>query len=193
MKILLVFAMMAASVFLAQPAAIAVDQVCPDLSTGKLSGGNQTTLKIDAPEMGYLRRSWGLLAALRKTLRTEQNVRFALLFGSAARGDDRASSDIDLLVEMRDSSLSRIADLSSKLEALLGRRVDILPLDEARENMGLLVQAVDEGRVLVDRESRWLPLQDETTALRRRVGDGARRARRRALAGIDRMLAGEAS
>lgn len=149
-------------------------------------------LKIDAPEMGYLRRSWGLLAALRRTLRTEQNVRFALLFGSAARGDDSASSDIDLLVEMRDSSLVRIADLGAKLEALLGRRVDVLTLDDARENTGLLVQAVGEGRVLVDRENRWSPLREEAAVLRRHVGDDARRAKRRALAGIDRMLADEA-
>ena len=150
-------------------------------------------LKIGALEMGYLRRSWGLLAALRRALRTEQNVRFALLFGSAARGEDSASSDIDLLVEMRDSSLARIADLGAKLEALLGRRVDILTLGDARENAGLLVQAVGEGRVLVDRENRWSSLQDEATALRRQVGDGARRAKRRALEGIDRMLADEVS
>jgi predicted nucleotidyltransferase len=148
-------------------------------------------LKIAAPEMGYLRRSWGLLAALRSTLRTEQNVRFALLFGSAARGDDGASSDVDLLVEMRDSSLARIADLGAKLEAMLGRRVDILTLDEAKENMRLLVQAVDEGRVLVDREGRWLPLRDEATGLRSRAEEGARREKQRALAGIDRMLADE--
>lgn len=148
-------------------------------------------LKIDALEMGYLRRSWGLLAALRGTLRTEQNVRFALLFGSAARGDDSASSDVDLLVELRDSSLARIADLGAKLEALLGRRVDVLTLDDARQNSQLLVQAVDEGRVLVDRESRWSPLQNEAAARRRHAGDDARRAKHRALMGIDRMLADE--
>lgn len=54
-KILLVFAMMAASLLLAQPASAAdQDQVCPDLSTGKIgAGGNQTTLTIEAPE-GFL-------------------------------------------------------------------------------------------------------------------------------------------
>jgi len=94
---------------------------------------------------------------------------------------------------MRDSSLARIADLGAKLEALLGRRVDVLTLGDARENSGLLVQAVGEGRVLVDRENRWTPLRGEAAALRRHAGDDARRAKRRALAGIDRMLADEAS
>src|SRR5215218_6386416 len=72
------------------------------------------TLKLGAGEQRYLRRSWGLIASLRAVLRTEQNVRLALLFGSTARGDDDASSDVDLLVEMRDSSLVRIADLVAK-------------------------------------------------------------------------------
>jgi predicted nucleotidyltransferase len=148
-------------------------------------------LKIDPQEMKYLRRSWVVLAALRAALRTEQNVHFALLFGSIARGDDTASSDVDLLVEMRDSSLSRVADLGSKLEALLNRRVDIVTLEEARENTQFLAQAISEGRVLVDREGHWTPLRDEADSLRRSARLGARRAKRRALAGIDRMLAGE--
>jgi predicted nucleotidyltransferase len=148
-------------------------------------------LELDSAEQGYIRRSWGLLAALRGALRTEQNVRFALLFGSTARGDDTAISDIDLLVEMRDTSLIRIAALGEKLEALLDRRIEIVTIDEAKENTQLLAQAVSEGRVLVDREDRWAPLQNEADPLRRAAREEARRARRRALAGIDRMLGGE--
>lgn len=146
-------------------------------------------LRMDAAEKQYVRRYWGLLATLRRALRTEQNVRFALLFGSAARGEDTASSDIDLLVEMRDPSLVRVADLSEKLEAPLGRRVDILPLDQAEENPLLLGQAIDDGRVLVDRENLWPRLQGETDTLARHARDDARRAKHRALGGIDRMLA----
>ncbi len=147
-------------------------------------------LKLDAAEKGYIRRSWGLLAALRGALRTEQNVRFALLFGSTARGDDTASSDVDLLVEMRDSSVARLADLGAKLEELLGRPVEIVTLEEASENTQLLLQAMSEGRVLVDRESRWSQLQDEAALLQRRAREAARKAKERALANIDRLLAG---
>lgn len=145
-------------------------------------------LELGAAEKRYLRRSWKLLATLRETLRTEQNVRFALLFGSAARGEDTTSSDIDLLVAMRDSSVVRIADLSAKLEALLGRRVDLITLDDARANALLLAQALDDGRVLVDRENRWSPLRAEAGMLRRRARAEGNRARRRALDGIDQML-----
>lgn len=164
------------------------------LNQGMLQAERPTPrkLEISAAEKRYLRRSWKLLAALRAVLRTEQNVRFALLFGSAARGDDSAASDIDLLVEMRDASLARIADLEAKLEALTDRRVDVLRLDDARQSNQLLAQAIAEGRVIVDREGRWPQLRNEAEALQRRARDGARRARRRALEGIDRMLADRA-
>ncbi len=157
---------------------------------GTLRGERSTPrkLKLDAAEKRCLRRSWSLLAALRGALRTEQNVRFALLFGSAARGDDAATSDIDLLVELRDSSLVRTIDLGAKLEAVLGRRVDVLTVDDAGRNPQLLAQALVEGRVLIDREDRWSGLQGEAGTLQRRARESARAARRRALDGIDRML-----
>jgi uncharacterized protein len=132
-------------------------------------------LKLDVAEKRYLRRSWKLLAALRGALRTEQNVRFALLFGSAARGDDSEESDVDLIVEMRDSSLVRIVDLELKLEELLERHVDVLTLEDAGTNPVLLAEAVAEGRAIVDREERWAQLV-------RSRGDGSSRPERSAQA-----------
>ena len=49
------------------------------------------------------------------------------VFGSVARGDDRAHSDVDLLVDMDpDRSLLDIVGLGQDLEALLDRKVDVL-------------------------------------------------------------------
>ena len=49
------------------------------------------------------------------------------LFGSAARGEDRPDSGIDLLVDFdQDSSLFDLMRVSRELEALLGRPVDIV-------------------------------------------------------------------
>jgi uncharacterized protein len=149
-------------------------------------------LKISAAEKRYLLRSWDRLAILREALRTEQNVQFALLFGSVARGDDNPESDLDLLVEMRDPSLTRVIELGAKLEGLLGRRVDLLTLDAAWENSQLFSEAIDDGRVIVDREERWPVLRAEAGALRRRARRESGRKRRDALAGIDRMLAADA-
>jgi uncharacterized protein len=47
--------------------------------------------------------------------------------GSVARGDDRAHSDVDLLVDMDPGrSLLDIVGLGQDLEELLDRRVDVL-------------------------------------------------------------------
>lgn len=49
------------------------------------------------------------------------------VFGSVARGDDRPSSDIDLLVDMApERSLLDVVGLGQDLEALLERHVDVL-------------------------------------------------------------------
>jgi uncharacterized protein len=145
-------------------------------------------LTLGSAEKRYLRRSWKLLAALRAVLRTEQNVRFALLFGSAARGDDSEGSDVDLIVEMRDPSSVRIVDLELKLEELLGRRVDVLTLEDAGANPVLLAEAMAEGRTIVDREGRWAQLRSEAEAIDRRARRHLRKRSRSALAGIDRLL-----
>ena len=53
-----------------------------------------------------------------------RNVR---VFGSIARGEDRADSDIDLLVEVeRGRSLLDIIGFEQDLSELLGRRVEVL-------------------------------------------------------------------
>jgi len=52
------------------------------------------------------------------------------VFGSAARGELRDDSDIDLLVEFdegRKVTLFTLIDLQSELAALLGRAVDVVP------------------------------------------------------------------
>jgi predicted nucleotidyltransferase len=144
------------------------------------------TLELSLAERRYVRRSWPLLAALRSALRTEANVRFALLFGSAATGADTPQSDVDLIVDLRDASLDRVVDLAAKLTALVGRPVDIARLEDVESDPSVLSGAITDGRVLVDREEIW-------PRLRRRAlspqTDGHRDERVvAALAGIDRLL-----
>lgn len=57
----------------------------------------------------------------------QHGARNLRVFGSVARGDDRAHSDVDLLVDMDpDRSLLDIVGLGQDLEELLDRRVDVL-------------------------------------------------------------------
>jgi uncharacterized protein len=139
-------------------------------------------------EREYVRRRWVLLASLRSALRTEPNVRFALLFGSAAAGTDKPQSDVDVLVDLRDASFQRVVDLSTKLREIIGRHVDVVELHDAESEPAFLAQVVGDGRVLVDREEMWPWLRRREAALRRRGSHLQARRLHTALAGIDRLL-----
>jgi len=67
------------------------------------------------------------------------------LFGSAARGDDRPDSDIDLLVDFNeDSSLFDLMRMSRELEALLGRPVDVVSAGGLKtRDRAILAESVD--------------------------------------------------
>jgi predicted nucleotidyltransferase len=145
-------------------------------------------LELSLAERGYVRRSWRLLAALRRALRTEQNARFALLFGSVAAGADTADSDIDVLVDLRDGSLERVADLNTKLSVATGRSVDVVRLKDAEGEPSFLADVLVYGRVLVDRDGLWPRLREREPQLDRcgRQEDGRRT--RSALAGIDGLI-----
>lgn len=141
------------------------------VNEGTIRGNRISPRKLRLPvaEKDYVRKHWALLAQLREALRTESNVRFALLFGSTARGEDTEESDIDLLVEMRDSSHMRDIDLALKLEPLLGREVQVLTFENAESNPLLLAEAAREGRVIVDREDRWPQFSGERKNFERRA------------------------
>jgi predicted nucleotidyltransferase len=65
-------------------------------------------------------------------------VRRLGLFGSCLRGDEGADSDIDLLVEFEpgQKSLANLVDLGELLEALFGRRVDLVTLESLSPYIG---------------------------------------------------------
>ena len=60
-------------------------------------------------------------------------VRELSLFGSVARGDFGPESDVDLLVDLDEEvSLFGMSRLKWRLEALLGRRVDLVDMEGLR-------------------------------------------------------------
>ncbi len=161
------------------------------VNRGTLRGTRSTPRKLELPlrEREYVRRSWGLLSTLRIALRTEPNVRFALLFGSTATGADTPDSDVDVLVELRDAGFERVVDLSTKLTRRVGRPVDVVELKDAEAEASFLAQIVGDGRVLVDRDELWPRLRRREAGLRRRGSRHDARRLERALTGIDRLLA----
>jgi len=141
-------------------------------------------LELSLSERAYVRRSWPLVAALRTALRTEPNVRFALLFGSAATGEDTSRSDVDVLVELRDPSLERLLALERRLTEHVGRPVELVRLADARRDPVFFALAFEQGRVLVDRSGIGTALRRRAVRLAR---DEPQREAHRAKAAVARI------
>ena len=84
--------------------------------------------------------------SVEEIIHTLRGVRFELrrrfhgnvigVFGSAARGDDKPSSDIDILVEFDpDAGLFDLIGLSLFLEELFSKKVDVVPSDSLRPEL----------------------------------------------------------
>jgi predicted nucleotidyltransferase len=117
-------------------------------------------LLLSEQEATWVRLHWPLIAQLRAALRTEPNLELAVLFGSAARGEDVAGiSDWDLLVGLRRSFPSALEALRLRLSRQLPVEIQLVPLEAARRNPSLLSEVLRDGRPLVDRELVWPDLQ----------------------------------
>jgi predicted nucleotidyltransferase len=124
---------------------------------GRRVAGGQ--LELSQTEEVYLRGHWALLSKLMGALRTEREVRLAVLFGSTATGEDTPVSDVDLLVVHRRTEAMAHMGLRRRLRHALGTPVDIVTLEQAEMQPSLLADVLREGRVLIDREDLWSSLQ----------------------------------
>lgn len=125
----------------------------------------ETSLREEA----YLRRHWPLLSELRDALRTEPNVRLAVLFGSQATGHETERSDVDLLVVLADASAARMAQITGRLERRIGRDAQLVRLEDAERTPSLMADALTQGRVLVDRDGLWPKLKASEATWQRRA------------------------
>jgi predicted nucleotidyltransferase len=96
-----------------------------------------------------------IAAALRKLLSTDESVDALVLFGSAARGQLREDSDIDVAVRWRheDADHARAyLDLLGRLGQVLPRDVHLVDLASAGPELRRRIYA--EGVVIVDHDPR---------------------------------------
>lgn len=107
----------------------------------------------------------GTLRAYEVELR-RAGIRHLSLFGSVARGEAEAESDIDLLVEFEPAAridLFRLTALERRLGEVLGRPVDLLPVPV--ENARL--------RAKIDRDRLHVLAADARRVLGRLAGQGS--------------------
>jgi len=110
--------------------------------------------RLRPDDEAYVNSHGQLLAGLRRTLRSEPGLRTVVLFGSAARGDDRPTSDIDLAVEPMPSG--QVAQrLCRKVMGATGRGLDLIDWRLAKQSPDMAPRLVREGRVLRDANSEW--------------------------------------
>jgi predicted nucleotidyltransferase len=98
-----------------------------------------------------------MLARLRDILERESDIAYAVLFGSSARGTAHAGSDADIAIELRPGAprdVRALGGLAARLEAAIGRRVDLVLLDEA--SAPLAYRIFRDGRPIVERDHRAL-------------------------------------
>ncbi|HEX3391062.1 MAG TPA: nucleotidyltransferase domain-containing protein [Solirubrobacteraceae bacterium] len=141
-------------------------------------------LLLSGQEEAWVRRHWPLVGQLLGALRTEPNLELAVLFGSAARGDDQDGSDLDLLVGLRRPSPGALEALRARLSRRLPIEAQLVPLEAAREHPRLLAEVLRDGRPLVDRERAWPRLRagaSQTQARADQLEGESREAARAAL------------
>jgi predicted nucleotidyltransferase len=75
---------------------------------------------------GIVRKTMGAAAAIHESLRPlERRIRAAFVFGSTARGEETAASDVDLMV-VGDVSFAGAAEAVRKAEQRIGREVNLV-------------------------------------------------------------------
>jgi len=89
--------------------------------------------------MGDLDGIEARLRDLKPELERRFGVRRIGVFGSVARGEEGADSDVDVLVELAEPIGWELLDLQDRLEEVLGRRVDLVTIGALREEMSATV------------------------------------------------------
>lgn len=86
---------------------------------------------------GIVRKTVGLADVLREALEPlSRDIRFAFVFGSVARGDEGAASDVDLMV-VGDVQFDQVVGAIYPLHEKLGREINpmVLTADEFRDRV----------------------------------------------------------
>ena len=94
---------------------------------------------------------------LQAALHDDDRIAYALVFGSTARGTAHAQSDVDVAVGLvNDERLDAldVGELTARMEAALGGRVDIVLLDEAPP--GLAYRVFRDGQPVFVRDAQRL-------------------------------------
>lgn len=92
---------------------------------------------------GTLQTREDILASLRELkawLQTRYKVRSVSLFGSYARREQTAESDVDILVDVDPSIGLEFVDMADAIEQRLGIKADVVPIDALKLRYWSLIE-----------------------------------------------------
>ena len=94
---------------------------------------------------------------IKKWLAEESTIKFAILFGSFAKGNSRSGSDIDIAIEL-DAPLSTENKLNilQSLGEITDKKIDLIDLKTVGEP--LLNQIIQHGKVIKGSKQRFIEL-----------------------------------
>jgi predicted nucleotidyltransferase len=118
-----------------------------------------------------------LIANLSRVLEGGPALRLAVLFGSHATGRARATSDVDLAILPRDSSmpLGRELELAAELSRTVGREVDLVRIDQASTLLRWQI-ARDGVLLLADPAWEWIRFRANAASDHAEIKDAINRA-----------------
>ena len=155
--------------------------LCRLAATGLVrSGRRRGRMPLPPTEENWLRAHWTVVSQLRSALRSEPNVRAALLFGSTAKGTDTPASDLDLILDLEPDDQLALRRVRQRLSRKLGRSVDVVLLRDLEAEPETLLPILEAARPLVDRAGVLQRLQYSSRALGARARNRLRNRRYRA-------------
>ena len=90
--------------------------------------------------MQTIRRIKSILAEHKSGLAQKYHLRLLGIFGSYARKENSAQSDVDLLVEFKEPIGLEFVTLAEELEKLLGIKVDLVSVNALKPRMRKIIK-----------------------------------------------------
>ena len=80
------------------------------------------------------------ISGIQRELAEKYTVKRIGVFGSFARGDEKAESDVDIVVELAEPTFDHYMDLKFRLEEVLQRPVDLVLEDSIKKRLKPIIE-----------------------------------------------------
>ena len=102
---------------------------------------------------GLVMKTVGVFGEIRSALGTLSGIRYAFIFGSYARGEENARSDIDLMI-VGEVDIETLDEIMAALEKKLGRSINYLTFDSRefsrkRKKDGFLIEVLKDRKMML--------------------------------------------